>query len=154
MTHKQYVELDNQPISFKEACRFILDHHSHLRPPQGHKFSIAANDGEKVVGVVIVGRPTARHLDNGWTLEVTRCCVADNVPNAASFLYAKARQAAKALGFKRLITYTLATESGTCLIADQWKELWKAGGGTWNRKNRPRVDTHPLEQKMLWEAVL
>ena len=38
----------------------------------GHKFSIAANDGEKVVGVVTVGRLIARHYANGYTLEVTR----------------------------------------------------------------------------------
>lgn len=145
--------LELQPITLKEAQQFIRHFHSHHLPPQGHKYSIAVNDGKNVVGVITVGRPVARHLDDGWTLEVTRCCT-DKTQNAASMLYGAAARAAKALGFKRLITYTLLSESGVSLKAAGWKELWKAGGGTWNRKERPRVDTHPIEQKMLWEANL
>lgn len=98
--------LNLQPITFEEACEFVRRHHRHHVPPQGHKFSIAVNDGEKVVGVIIVGRPVARHLDDGWTLEVTRCCT-DGTRNACSMLYGAARRTAWALGYRRLITYTL-----------------------------------------------
>jgi len=142
--------LELQPISFKEACEFIRRHHSHHLPPQGWKFGTAVSDGEKVVGVVTVGRPVARLLDDGWTLEVTRCCT-DSTPHVASKLYAAAWRATRALGYKRLITYTLAKESGTSLIAANWHCVGKAGGGTWNRKGRPRVDLHPTGQKLLWE---
>ena len=143
--------LELQPISYKEACAFIKKHHRHHLPPQGWKFGIAVNDGEKVVGVITVGRPVARHLDNGWTLEVTRSCT-DGTRNANSKLYGAARRATFALGYKRLITYTLMDEPGTSLKAAGWKELGCAGGGTWNRESRPRVDTHPTEQKRLWDA--
>src|SRR5687768_15134628 len=105
------MSLELQPIAFDEACEFIRLHHRHHLPPVGHKFSIAVNDGAKVVGVVTVGRPVARHFDNGWTLEVTRLCT-DGTPNAASMLYGAAWRAAKAMGYRRLITYTLQEEPG------------------------------------------
>lgn len=143
--------LEIQPITFDEACEFVRRHHRHHVPPQGHKFSIAVNDGEKVVGVIIVGRPVARYLDDGWTLEVTRCCT-DGTKNACSMLYGAARRAAWALGYRRLITYTLKKEPGTSLLAAGFKEIGLRGGMSWNRPGRPRVDKHPLGQKRLWEA--
>jgi len=144
--------MDLQPVDFAEACDFIRKYHRHHLPPQGWKFGIAVNDGDKVVGVVTVGRPVARHYDNGYTLEVTRCCT-DGTPNAASMLYGAAWRAARALGYKRLITYTLASETGTSVKAAGWKILGEAGGGSWNVPSRPRVQTAPTEKKMLWEAV-
>jgi hypothetical protein len=145
--------LDLQPIKFDEACAFIRQHHRHHRPPQGWKFGIAANNGSSVVGVITVGRPVARKLDDGWTLEVTRCCT-DGTKNAASMLYGAAKRASEAMGFKRLITYTLAAEHGTSLIAAGWKERYSTPGKSWSVPTRPRVDTHPLGSKTLWEAVL
>jgi hypothetical protein len=144
--------LQLQPITFKEASAFVRLHHRHHAPSVGHKFSIAANDGERVVGVVTVGRPVARHLDNGWTLEVTRCTT-DGIRNAASLLYGAAWRATKALGYRRLITYTLIEESGTSLKAAGWKALYQTEGGSWDCPSRPRVDTHPIGQKTLWEAA-
>lgn len=143
--------LQLQPITFKEASAFVRLHHRHHAPSVGHKFSIAANDGARVVGVVTVGRPVARHLDNGWTLEVTRCTT-DGTKNAASLLYGAAWRATKALGYRRLITYTLVEEPGTSLRAAGWQALYQTEGGSWDCPSRPRVDTHPLGQKTLWEA--
>lgn len=140
-----------QPITFPEASAFIRRHHRHHIPPQGWKFGIAVNDGDKVVGVVTVGRPVARALDNGLTLEVTRLCT-DGTANACSMLYSAAWRAARALGYKRLITYILASERGTSLKAAGWKCVGAAGGGTWDRKDRKRVDKHPLAAKTLWSA--
>jgi hypothetical protein len=144
--------LSLQPITYAEACTFIKTHHRHHLPPVGWKFGIAVNDGEKVVGVVTVGRPVARHLDNGLTLEVNRCCT-DGTKRAASMLYGAAWRATKALGYQRLITYTLIEEAGTSLKAAGWKALYETPGRSWTCPSRPRVDTHPLGQKTLWEAV-
>lgn len=148
------MRLDLQPITYPEACTFIAEHHRHHLPPQGWKFGIAVNDGEKVVGVVTIGRPVARHLDNGYTLEVTRCCT-DGTKNAASMLYGAAWRATKALGYKRLITYTLIEEPGTTLRAAGWRDVGPAGGGSWHTPNsgRPRVDKAPTGQKTLWEVA-
>lgn len=145
------MSLEIQPIDFDEASEFIRLHHRHHQPSVGWKFGMAVNDGEKVVGVAMVGRPVARHFDDGWTLEVTRCCT-DGTKNAASKLYAACRRASLALGYKRLITYTLATESGCSLVAAGWKPIRLAGGGSWSVPSRPRVDKAPTEQKRLWEA--
>jgi len=144
--------LELQPIDYKEACAFIDKHHRHHLPPVGWKYGIAVNDGEKVVGVITVGRPVARYLDDSWTLEVTRCCT-DGTKNSASMLYQAAWRAAKALGYKRLITYILEEEKGTSLKAAGWKCLYKSKGGSWSCKSRPRVDKHPLQPKLCWEAA-
>ena len=139
------------PIQFADACEFIAKHHRHHRPPQGWKFGLAvASDGE-VVGVATVGRPVARMLQDGQTLEVTRCCT-DGTPHVASKLYAACWRAARAMGYSRLITYTLKEEKGTSLVAAGWKALYDVRGGTWNCPSRPRSDNHPLGQKVLWEC--
>lgn len=143
-----------QPISLREARRFVSDHHRHHEMPQGGKFAIGINDGERVVGVVIVGRPVSRHFDNGYVAEVTRCCVMEGHPNGCSMLYGAAWRASKAMGYNRLVTYTLASESGGSLVASGWTQLGEAGGGSWDCPSRPRVDTHPTEMKTLWEAPL
>lgn len=145
--------LELQPISYQEACEFILRYHSHHLPPQGWKFGLAVNDGEQVVGVVTVGRPVARMLDDGWTLEVTRCCT-DSTPHVASKLYAAAWRAVRALGYRRLVTYTLMEETGTSLKAAGWRVIGKTKGSNWNCKSRPRVYKYPTGPKTLWEAVI
>jgi hypothetical protein len=146
------MKLSLQPITFAEACAFLKRNHRHHQPPIGWLFGVAVNDGEKVVGVATVGRPVARGNQDGYTAEVTRCCT-DGTPHVASMLYGACWRAAKALGYGRLITYTLASESGTSLHASGWREIGRRGGGSWSCASRPRVDTHPLEQKTLWEAA-
>jgi hypothetical protein len=91
------VSLRTVPVTFAQACQFVADWHRHHRPPVGHKFSLGVADAEVLVGVAIVGRPVARMLDDGLTLEVTRVAT-DGSRNACSLLYAAAWQAAKALG--------------------------------------------------------
>jgi len=49
-------------------------------------------------------------------VEVTRVAT-DGTPNACSLLYAAAWQAAKALGYRTLLTYTQKGESGASLRA-------------------------------------
>jgi hypothetical protein len=144
--------MELQPVTWAEACRFIEDHHRHHRPPTGWKFGIGLAKGGTVVGVVTVGRPIARRLDDGWTLEVTRCCT-DGTKNAASMLYGAAWRAAKALGYKRMITFTLKEEIGTSLVAAGWRQRYDTPGRSWSVPSRPRVDTHPLGQKTLWEVA-
>lgn len=145
------MSLEHYPIPLDEANEFVRRHHRHHRPVVGHKFSIAASDGGQVVGVVIVGRPVARFLDDGMTLEVNRCCVLPGSDNACSFLYGKARRAAFALGYKKIITYTLPEEGGSSLRGAGFKLIGEAGGGSWDCKSRPRVDKHPTQVKFRWE---
>jgi L-amino acid N-acyltransferase YncA len=138
-------------IPLDEANAWVERHHRHHRPVVGHKFSIALAIGGEVVGVAIVGRPVARHYDDGVTLEVNRCCT-DGTRNACSWLYSRAWRAAQALGYRRLITYTLPSEGGGSLRGAGWRCVGKAGGGSWSSKGRPRVDKHPLQVKLRWET--
>lgn len=113
------------PVTFREACAFVAEHHRHNKPPRGHKFSIGARAGDVLVGVAMAGRPVARHFDDGLTLEVNRTCT-DGTPNANSLLYGAVWRAAKAMGYRRCITYTQADETGASLRAVGWvrvKEL-------------------------------
>ena len=140
------------PISFAEACAYVKAHHRHHKPPIGHKFSIAVAPSipGDVCGVAMVGRPVSRHLDDGWTLEVNRVAT-DGTRNACSCLYGAAWRAAKALGYRRLITYTLPEEGGASLRGAGWYLVGEAGGGSWSCKSRPRVDTAPMQRKLRWE---
>jgi hypothetical protein len=139
------------PISIADAKAFVLEHHRHHPPPLGGLFAVACSEDEKIVGVAIVGRPVARGNQDGWTAEVTRLST-DGSRNACSILYAAAWRAARALGYQRLITYTLPSEGGASLKASGWRCLGERGGGSWNTPSRPRVDKAPTEPKLLWEA--
>ena len=145
------MSLEITPITYKEACAFIERHHRHHEPPQGWKFGVAVAENGEIVGVATVGRPVARHMQDGWTLEVTRVAT-DGTHNACSKLYGTCWRAAKALGYRKLITYTLASESGASLRGAGWECIGEAGGGKWDRKSRPRVDTHPTQTKLRWEV--
>lgn len=141
------------PCELAEANAFIAEHHRHHKPVLRDRFNLAVADEDGVVrGVAMVGRPVARHRQDGWTCEVLRTCT-DGTPNACSALYAAAWRACKALGYRRLGTYILASEPGTSLRAAGWVLIGERGGGTWDRPSRPRVDLHPTEVKLLWEAV-
>ncbi len=137
-------------ITLDEANAFVAAHHRHHKPVIGHKFSLGAARDGKIVGVAIVGRPVARMRDDGETLEVTRLCT-DGTRNACSFLYGACARAAFALGFKRIGTYILASEPGASLTGAGWRMIGETSGGSWSRGNRPRVDKHPTEPKLLWE---
>ena len=148
-------KLELQPIIYAEACAFIYHPHRHHLPPHGWKFGIGLNDGSDLVGVITIGRPVARHLDDGWTLEVTRSCT-NGTRNANSKLYAAAWRAARAMGYKRLITYTLIAEPGTSLKAAGWKIVHATKGNrNWDTPSRPRTNDnkYPENQKLLWEAA-
>ena len=141
-----------RPITLREANAFVLQHHRHHGPTVGHKFSIGLSDGEKLVGVAIAGRPVSRYLDDGYTLEVARLCT-DGTPNACSKLYAAVWRAAKAMGYRKAVTYILESESGASLRAAGWKCTGRAGGLQWTGKRRPAQIRYPAQMKMRYEKV-
>ena len=139
-------------IDLDEANAFVAALHRHHRPVVGHLFSLGAAKDGKIVGVAIVGRPVARMRDDGVTAEVTRLCT-DGTRNACSFLYGASARAVFALGFKRIGTYILASEPGTSLMGAGWRRIGEAGGGSWSRADRPRVDKAPTQGKLLFEVL-
>lgn len=156
--------LSIKPISLAQANAFIIEKHRHHDKVTGHKFSIACYQDEKLVGVACVGRPLSRYLDNGETLEVTRLCT-DGTYNACSILYARCAKIAKDMGYKKIITYILDTESGTSLKASGWQlETDNAGGGSWSSPSRLREiveinlfgekQKYPINKKQRWSKKL
>lgn len=143
------------PVSFAAACGFVTMWHRHLKPPVGAKFCTAVADDAGVLrGVAIVGRPVARSYDNGTTLEVTRLAT-DGTPNAGSMLYAAAWQGAKALGYRRLVTYTQEGESGATVRAAGYRLIAERPARSgWDTPSRPRED-HGADgiPRLLWEVA-
>ena len=140
-------------VPFDEACAYIERVHRHHLPPHAHKFSLGAMLGEELVGVVMVGRPVARHRDDGLTLEVIRLA-SDGTRNVCSFLYGAAARASFALGYRRLGTYIMASEPGTSLRAAGWRFVAETKGRTWDRPKRARGSPSTLENKSLFEVSL
>lgn len=146
-----------RPIGLRTARKFVQDVHRHHDAPQGGKFALAAwhaNQGEareRLVGVAIIGRPVSRMLDDGLTAEVLRVAT-DGTRNASSFLYGAAKRAAQAMGYRKVISYTLPEESGASLRAVGWVRLGISGGGSWSRPSRLRQDHHPTQRKIAWES--
>ena len=129
-----------QPVSLKFAQEFVREHHRHNKPPVGHKFSVGLFDGEKCVGIATAGRPVARMLDDGQTLEVTRTCT-DGTRNANSMLYGAIVRAATALGYRKCITYTQHDESGASLRGAGWVVVAQLPPNKgWSVPSRPRLD--------------
>jgi hypothetical protein len=146
------VKLSLVPVTMRAANAYVRAHHRHHGPSRGCIFCLGCALAGAIVGVAIVGRPKARMLQDGWTAEVTRTCT-DGTPHACSMLYAAAWRAARAIGYRRLVTYTLPEEGGTSLRAAGWRCLGEAGGGSWDRAERPRIDEHPTQVKIRWEAA-
>lgn len=144
------MSLRHQRITLAAACDFIREHHRHHGEPVGHVFSLGAFDADRLCGVAVVGRPVARARDDGLTLEITRLCT-DGTRNAASFLLGCCARASAALGFRRIGTYTLASEGGASLRAAGWRIVGQVSGRSWSTPSRPRRDKHPIEDKWLWE---
>jgi hypothetical protein len=115
------------PVTLDEAQEYVGLHHSHSDPTLSHMWSLGAVAEGRIVGVSVIGRPTAPVLQNGdpWALEVLRCCVerdeADKgYRNACSFLYGASWRSIKARGYLRAVTYTKDGENGASLRAAGW----------------------------------
>lgn len=141
------------PCSIQDAKAIVKRWHRHHPPPVSGLFAlgVVGEDGA-LHGVAIVGRPVARMADDGWTCEVIRVAT-DGTANACSALYGAAWKAARALGWSRMITYTLPSEGGASLRGAGWREVGAAGGGEgWLHHPRPGKCLHPTDVKTRWEV--
>lgn len=141
-------------MELKEANAFVAELHRHHEPVHRDKFRVGiADDDGRLRGVVQVGRPVARALCDGKTLEVTRLCT-DGYKNACSFLYSRAARIAKEMGYEKIITYTLDAEDGTSLKASGWIKEADIKGHPWGCPSRPRNTTAPTCNKQRWSKNL
>lgn len=139
------------PCTYKFASDYVNRYHRHHNAPVGCKFCIAVSDGEDINGVAICGRPLSRYLDNGYTCEVLRVCT-DGTYNVCSMLYGACCRIAKAMGYTKIITYTLISENGASLKASGFTNEGLAGGVMWTGE-RNKNNTLPHVMKNRWVKV-
>lgn len=145
--------LEAVPLELKQANDLVASLHRHHDPVHRDKFRIGAMKNGKLVGVVQVGRPVSRMLDDGKTVEVVRLC-SDGTKDVCSFLYSRAARIAREMGYSKIITYILCTESGDSLKAAGWIKEAETDGGTWDRPSRRRNTTAPTIAKVRWARIL
>ena len=142
------------PVTLREAQEFVQAYHRHSDVQHGHKFSIGLEEEGRLIGVVTAGQPIARANDDGYTLEITRCCVLEGKRNANSRLYGVALRVARAMGYRKVITYTLPEESGASLRAVGFRPdgMTKANPNGWDMPGRPRKRParYPNGPKIRW----
>ena len=86
-------------------------------------------------------------------IEVTRLCT-DGTPDVCSMLYGAAYRAARAMGYKKVVTYILDTETGSSLKAAGYKCEGKAGGVEWTGKRKPKKpEQYPHQMKTRWVKI-
>jgi hypothetical protein len=141
-------------IPLIEAQKFITQFHRHNKKPQTHIFSIGLfSDTGELVGVGICGRPASIGNDDGKTIEISRVCVKDNIPNANSKIYGRLRRICQMMGFERIITYTLTDEAQSSLLAigAEKEAILKARPGSWNEPGRRRENqVATIKDKIRW----
>ncbi len=142
--------LTAQPCTIIQANKLVGQLHRHHKPIVGHRFSIAAYEATELVGAAVVGRPVGREIPQYLVAEVTRL-VTNGHKNACSFLYARCAQAAEAMGFWAIQTYTLIEESGASLRACAWEDEGQVrlDGKGWNNRDGRRED-QPQSAKRRW----
>lgn len=141
------------PMSLQEANAYVSNFHRHHDPVNRDKFRLAAEHNGKIVGVVQVGNPVARMLCDGKTLEVVRLCT-DGTKNTCSFLYSAAARVAKELGYSKIITYILESETGSSLMGAGWHKEADTHGHAWGCPSRPRATTAPTCDKQRYAKIL
>jgi hypothetical protein len=138
------------PVSLKDANRFVERHHRHHGGRQAHRFAVGVcGPRGGLRGVAIAGNPVAKALCDGRTIEVSRTCT-DGAKNANSMLYGAIWRAARALGYTRMVTYTMPEESGSSLCAIGMRPDGMTEGRPWNRPKRPRAARYPVGPKVRW----
>ena len=144
--------MEIRPITFRTACEFIKEHHRHHNPTVGCKFCLGLYKDNTLVGVAVCGRPVSRYLDDGTVCEINRLCT-DGTFNACSMLYGACCRVAKEMGYKKIITYILASENGASLKASNFICEGEAGGKHWTGK-RNKGQEIPAEIKTRWVKFL
>ena len=158
-----------RPVTQAEAKAFVAQHHRHNDPPLGSICQIGLESEGVLVGVAILGRPVARMLQDGYTAEVLRTCTTGE-RNANSMLYGAATRVATGLGYRRMVTYTLESESGSSLKAAGWVShgVTSPAGSSWVRESRSggyqkaehgldlfgEHKMRPYEAKVRWVKIL
>lgn len=141
------------PISIKEANGYVDRWHRHNKPIRVARWACACVDHLGTIhGVAIFGTPSCTNLMDGLTGEILRVAT-DGTRNSCSILYGACRKAAFALGYTRVVTYTLHSESQASLKAVGFKLVDdNAGGSPWTNRKGRKAQAVSMIRKNRWEA--
>jgi hypothetical protein len=151
-------QLRVRPVAFAAARAFVGQYHAHCRPPVTWRYGYAALNGTTLLGVVMAGNPVARAFMGRGIVEVNRLCIRRDLPralawNCASLLYGTAAREAERRGFRRIITYSRADESGVSLVAAGWEREAVVRGRGWHSASRVRSNTNAYIDKVRWSRT-
>lgn len=141
------------PLELKQANEFVNKLHRHHSPVHRDKYRVGCIKNGELVGVVQVGRPVSRFLDDGLTLEVVRLC-SNGEKDVCSFLYGRAARIAKELGYKKIITYILDSESGVSVEAAGWQLDEEVKGHSWSCPSRPRITQDVIVSTLFGDEIV
>lgn len=145
--------MNPRPLELRQANMFVEKLHRHHPPVYRDKLRVGCEVDGRLVGIVQLARPVSRYLDDGETIEVVRLCT-DGTPNVCSFLYGKAARIAREMGYKRIITYILDSETGVSLKAAGWQFDGMTSSKSWDCPSRPRKTVAPTCPKQRWMKYL
>lgn len=141
------------PVNRDQANDYVRRLHRHSKPVQGYRFAVGIAEGDELRGVAIAGRPVARALDDGRTIEILRVCT-DGIRNGCTRLYGACCRAAAAMGYRLAVTYTLEAEGGASLRAAGFEPVAKVQDRQWGCDSRPREQRELIGDKVRWQRAL
>lgn len=141
------------PVNRDQANAYIKAHHRHSKAVQGYRFAVGLAVDDQLRGVAVAGRPVARALDDGRTIEILRVCT-DGIRNGCTRLYGACCRAAAALGYHVAVTYTLEAEGGASLRAAGFRPVAQVRDRQWGCESRPREQRELIGDRIRWERTL
>lgn len=150
------------PVTTKEALRWVAETHRHLPKLQGGLFAVSVEWAKFRVGVAVVGNPPRVWQGTGRVV-ISRCAAIEGLPTvvdskgvehaspACTMLYRRCVDAARALGYREIWTYTLEHESGQTLRAAGFKFMGLSRDSSeWavSREGRTPIETGPKKRWM------
>ena len=151
-----------RPVTQLEARQFIAKHHRHSGAPLRVICAVGIDDAGELVGVGTLERPKAAKLCDGFTVEISRVCTT-GIRNGCSMLYGALLRVAAGLGYKRAVTYTLATEKGSSLVASGFHRASDVPIRSWAKEHIRRGTFQPSmffqkygepAERVRWERAL
>lgn len=135
--------IELRPITRDLANDCVRRWHRHHKPVRQRVLSVGAFIEGEIVGAAIVEPAKAEALSKNGVFEVTRLAcrgggatLNGHVDGVASKLLGAAWGAMRAMGCRRMCSYTRLDESGVCYRAAGWVAVAFSKGEAWDHGNK------------------